>query len=118
MKALRRRVLGARDTRAQPVIVQAEKSGDHPFERGGNRGLVHVREVGFAVGAEAVETRAERTGRLPGGAAETDPVPAPRDFVHLESLRFEPGGDLRKVIGAQAEPVAELFRSEPFVIVG
>jgi len=58
------------------------------------------------------------TRRLLGGAAEIDPVPAPRHFVHFESFRFQPTSDLGKIVRAQAETVSELFRSEPLVIVG
>ena len=116
--ALAGSVLGADDVGAQLEIVEAEEAADHIFERGGNGGFVHIGEVGFAIHAEAMEARAEGAGRLGGGAAEIDPVAAAGHLVDLEALRFQPGGYFGNVIGGEAEAVAELFGSEPLVVVG
>ena len=49
---------------------------------------------------------------------EINPVAAAGDLVHLEALRFEPGGYFGNVTDGEAEAVAELFGGEPFAVVG
>ena len=65
-----------------------------------------------------MEARAEGAGRLGGGAGEIDPVAAAGHLVHLEALRFQPGGYFGNVTDGEAEAVAELFGGKPLAVVG
>ena len=69
-------------------------------------------------GAVAVEADLQRLFDVADGAREGDGGSGAPDGGDVEVVLFEPGGDLRDIVGRRAEPIGILLGGEPAVIVG
>ena len=96
-------------------IVEAQESAHHAAQGLGHRRLAGIGEMRYALDSETMDGSVQRPRHLFRGAAEGHPVPRPRGAIHGEALGGQPGDHLRVIARAQAEAVAELFRSQPLM---
>ena len=98
-------------------IVQRRHAAHHAGQRLGDG---HVRRVGDMPHAiHHVETNlgVEGTLHLPRRSAELDAAASLGDFIHAEAVPLEPPGDDVQVLLVHPEPLAELLRAEPAMVV-
>src|SRR5260370_37083802 len=98
-------------------VVQGNYTGHYRGECDGNLRVIRVRRVLFAIHHVAANFRAKRVPHLAGRATELNDL-ATRTYINsCESLRRHPVRHRLNVSVSRAEFLAELFGSQPSVIV-
>ena len=102
----------------QAEVVERDESSHHGRQRRRNLRIGGVGVMGLAVHLVLMDLCMEGIAQLGGVAGELDGLLAGIDLDDVESVAAEPGLNRRNVLVGGSELLAEIVRSQPFVVTG
>jgi hypothetical protein len=103
------------ERRSVRIAMQADDSLNDGGKSGGNFDIGGVRDKGMVIQAVGMHLGGESFFYLGDVPTEHNEATTLGNFVNVQALTLQPELDLLSVIGGDAEALAELCGSQPFV---